>query len=240
MSDEEYIQGRLPGFEQLEPLKEVSSELNWETSKEPPKFEDLVSSDNSDQVSDQVEQPPATSLLDAPSLAVQQNALPASLKASAETSIDLRSVQRRLATMLTKEDYVAVIASCKPEVLPELMNSITNGIATADNLMIQTMKEASKNSTTNRLLEYMVQQQQKANEQIMEQKDKYYDESIDKIKLAIFHKLDKERNKQKRTAQDYIDPKDTEVINADYTVSEEVDNERPDSESKPQEPIDND
>lgn len=226
MNNEDGKQIRLPGFEHIEPPKDTT---NWETLKEPPKYEDLVTKDDSDQasvqVSDQVSvQPEKQTLLDAPSLAVQQNALPASLKASAEASIDLRGVQRRLAAMLTKEDYVAVIASLKPEVLPELMNSITNGIATADNLMIKTMQEASKNSTTNKLLEYMVQQQQQADRaEQSEQKDKYYDSSIDKIKQAIFHKLDKQRNQTHRTAQDYIDPKDTEVIDADYSMSGETD-----------------
>lgn len=205
MYDKDDEQLRLPGFEKAEAPQVPSS--------------DQANGPSSDQVDTH------HNLLDAPSLAVQQNALPASLKASAEASIDLRNVQRRLASMLVKEDYVAVIASCRPEVLPELMNSITGGIATADNLMIQTMREASKNSTTNKLLEYMVKEQQKASEQITEQKDKYYDESIDKIKMAIFHKLDKERNKQKRTAQDYIDPKDTEVIDADYKVNEEENDE---------------
>lgn len=205
MYDKDDEQLRLPGFEKVEAPQVPSS----------------------DQVEDKSNQVAETSnLLDAPSLAVQQNALPASLKASAETSIDLRNVQRRLAAMLTKEDYIACIASLRPEVLPELMNSITGGIATADNLMIQTMREASKNSTTNKILEYMVQQQQQISQDgTSQQKDKYYDESIDKIKMAIFHKLDKERNKQKRTAQDYIDPKDTEVIDADYTISKEAENE---------------
>lgn len=209
---------RLPGFENIDPPKVPSSD-----QAKGPSYQ--VEGPSSDQVDTH------HNLLDAPSLAVQQNALPASLKASAETSIDLRNVQRRLAAMLTKEDYIACIASIRPEVLPELMNSITGGIATADNLMIQTMREASKNSTTNRVLEYMVKEQQKANEQITEQKDKYYDESIDKIKMAIFHKLDKERNKQKRTAQDYIDPKDTEVIDAEYSINEKTEDEKSNNET---------
>lgn len=208
---------RLPGFESIDPPKVPSNDQAEGLSCQ---AEGLSNS--------QVET--HHNLLDAPSLAVQQNALPASLKASAETSIDLRNVQRRLAAMLTKEDYIACIASCRPEVLPELMNSITGGIATADNLMIQTMREASKNSTTNRVLEYMVKEQQKANEQITEQKDKYYDESIDKIKMAIFHKLDKERNKQKRTAQDYIDPKDTEVIDAEYSINRKTEDDKSNNE----------
>lgn len=210
---------RLPGFENIDPPKVPSSD-----QAKGPSYQ--VEGQSSDQVDTH------HNLLDAPSLAVQQNALPASLKASAETSIDLRNVQRRLAAMLTKEDYIACIASCRPEVLPELMNSITGGIATADNLMIQTMREASKNSTTNKILEYMVQQQQQISQDgTSQQKDKYYDESIDKIKMAIFHKLDKERNKQKRTAQDYIDPKDTEVIDAEYSINEEAEDGKSNNET---------
>lgn len=158
--------------------------------------------------------------IDVPSLAIQQNALPASLKSSAETSIDLRNVQKRLASLLSNQYYVDAIAETKPEVLPELFNAITNGIAVADNLMIKTMQEASKNSTTNKLLECMVQQQSNQKQIKKAENSEYYDESIDKIKLAIFHKLDKERNKSRRTAKDYIDPKDTEVIDVEYEETE--------------------
>lgn len=191
--------------------KDNEKQLEFKELK-PPKEQEPINKDINDN-------------MDVPSLAIQQNALPESLKASAEASIDLRKVQRRLAEILTREEYVSAIASEKPEVLPSLMESITGGIAVADNLMIKTMQEASKNSTTNKLLEYMVQQQSTPKQSKQIETNEYYDESIDKIKQAIFHKLDKERNKSKRTARDYIDPKDTEVIEADYKEIEEDNNE---------------
>ena len=96
----------LPGFEALKAPKEPE-DSNWTTMKEPPKYEDLVEPDK------KIETKPT---IDAPALSVQQDTLPDTLKASAEASIDLRGVQRKLAGLLTREDYVATIAAYKPEV----------------------------------------------------------------------------------------------------------------------------
>lgn len=200
----------LPGFEKLVP---PAIESNWETLKEPPKYEDLVEPDK------KIETKPT---IDAPALSMQQDALPETLRASAETSIDLRGVQRKLASMLTREDYVAIIASCKPEVLPELMNSITAGIGTADNLIIKMAQEASKNANINKVYEYMTKTQEAHQAAIEQKQDELYDDSVEKIKRAIYKRLDSERNSTHRTAQDYIDPADTmpnEVIEVDYEVS---------------------
>lgn len=192
MENKDISQMHLPGFEQLEPPKILDKNT-------------LIDNENK------------IGQIDVPSLAINQDALPASLKASVETSIDLRGVQRRLTSLLTQKEYVDAIAAYKPEVLPELLNSVTNGIAVSDNLMIQTMREASKNSTTNKVLECLIQQNKTISKNTEKaEKNEYYDESIDKIKDAIFHKLDRERNKKKKTAKDYIDPMDTEVIEAEY------------------------
>lgn len=211
----------LPGFEALKAPKEPENS-NWTTMKEPPKYEDLVEPDK------KIEPKPT---IDAPALSIQQDTLPDTLKASAETSIDLRSVQRKLAGLLTREDYVAIIASCKPEVLPELMNSITAGIGTADNLMIKMAQEASKNTTMNRVFEYMTKTQEAQQAAIEQKQDELYDDSVEKIKRAIYKRLDSERNATHRTAQDYIDPADTaphDIIDAEYEVSNNKEEETKD------------
>ena len=211
----------LPGFEHLKPPKS-SENSNWTTMKEPPKYEDLVEPDK------KIETKPT---IDAPALSIQQDTLPDTLKASAETSIDLRGVQRKLASLLTREDYVATIAAYKPEVLPELMNSITAGIGTADNLMIKMAQEASKNTTMNRVFEYMTKTQEAQQAAIEQKQDELYDDSVEKIKRAIYKRLDSERNATHRTAQDYIDPADTaphDVIDAEYEISNNIEEETQD------------
>lgn len=223
---------------------------NWETLDSPPKSEDLVPPNDPPKPKEKVEDkepektedkqevvaettnPPATAHIDPLTLAVQANALPMSLQSSAQTSIELRDAQKRLIDMVVNPDYISAIAAYRPEVLPDLINSVSNGVAVSDNLMIQTMKEASKNANANKVLEYMMERD-KNKASSGDDKDMYYDDSIEKIKRAIYHKRDAERNKKKKTARDYIDPRDTEVIDAEYTVNDEVENES--NEDKPEE-----
>lgn len=176
------------------------------------------------------EEPEQKVLPNAVELASQQDVMTKTLQTSAETSIDLRLIQRKLAGTITSDEYVALIASDHPEVLPDLLNAVTNGIATADNLMIRTMQEASKNSTSNKMLEYLIEQNKQRtlpdnSEKQIEQKDEYYDESVERIKAAIYKRFDEERNKTHRTAKDYVDEHDVDhsedVIEAEYVVEED-------------------
>lgn len=226
--DNEEKQLIIPGFEELA-APQIPEDSNWTTMKEPPKYEDLVEDTSKQEIAKEDK----TTNLDAPALSIQQDTLPDTLKASAETSIDLRNVQRRLAELLTREDYVATIASYKPEVLPELMNSITAGIGTADNLMIKMAQEASKNTTMNRVFEYMTKNQEVQQAAIEQKQDELYDDSVEKIKRAIYKRLDSERNATHRTAQDYIDPADTaphEIIDIEYEVSNNKEEETKEDE----------
>lgn len=138
--------------------------------------------------------------------------LPSSLQASAQSSISLRSLQENVAKIITNENYLALIAGTNPEVLPELLNSITNAVSTSDNLMIQMAKISEKSAAMNRIFEYMTKQKEDTTtaKQTVD-KNEFYDESVEKIKKAIYKKLDEERNAEQRTAQDYIDAEYTEV-----------------------------
>ena len=145
--------------------------------------------------------------------------IPSALQTSAESSVMLRDIQKSLASIITDENYISLIASTSPEVLPELLNSITSAVATSDNLLIQMAKVAEKNSSLNRVFEFMTKQQESKSQKITEDThDEYYDESIERIKAAIYTKLDKEQHKVKRSATNYID---VEVIQNDDDNAEE-------------------
>ena len=145
------------------------------------------------------------------------NVLPATLQASAQSSTKLRDIQSRLADILTNENYLGLIAGTNPEVLPALLDSVTNAVSVSDNLMIQMARVAEKNSSMNKVFEYLTRQQEQRSTSAgidTPQQDQYYDESVERIKRAIYQRLDEDRNEHHSTSQDFIE--------AEYTVSEET------------------
>lgn len=198
-----------------------------------PGFEQLIPPDTSEVQSP--ENPPMEPPTNPLALVPQGDIMPLTLQTSAETSMDLRGIQRKLASLITSEEYVSLIAAEKPEVLPGLMDSVTNGIAVADNLLIRMAQEASKNANINKVYEMLVKHRETTKEQQPDQQtDEYYDASVEKIKKAIYRKLDNARNAQKKTAKDFVNPADTlpddsDIIEAEYTtegynISQEEDN----------------
>lgn len=152
----------------------------------------------------------------------QLNILPSTLETAAQSSMCLRDIQYRLANTLTSDNYLSLLASTAPDVLPGLLVSITSAINSADNLMIQMAKVAEKNASMNKVFEIMTKKQEAEKEQkIAEQKDEWYDDSVEKIKKAIYKRMDADRDSQKRTAQDYVD-KEEVIIDADYIVQDET------------------
>ena len=74
-----------------------------------------------------------------------------------------------------------------------------------------------------RVFDYMTKKQEKAEEKAKNaEKDKFYDSSVEKIKKAIYERLDTERNSQPtHNAELYKNPSDDDVIDAEYTIPEE-------------------
>lgn len=144
----------------------------------------------------------------------QSNIMPATLETSAQSSMMLRGIQGKLAKFITDENVLYQIAADKPEVLPGLLDAVTSAVTTSDHLLISMAKVAEKNASMNRVFEYMTRRDELKKEQAEKelQKDEWYDDSVEKIKKAIFRKLDSERDAQHRTAQDYIDNEETQDI----------------------------
>jgi hypothetical protein len=81
---------------------------------------------------------------------------------------------------------------------------------------------AEKNASMNRLLELMISQQSISKGTIgIEQKDEYYDESVERIKNAMFKQIDIEEGLIPAEDPKENNSKD-EVIDAEYTQSENV------------------
>ena len=154
----------------------------------------------------------------------QSNIMPATLETSAQSSMMLRGIQGKLAKFITDENVLYQIAADKPEVLPGLLDAVTSAVTTSDHLLISMAKVAEKNASMNRVFEYMTRRDELKKEQAEKelQKDEWYDDSVEKIKKAIYRKLDNERDSQNRTAQDYIDAEENEeVIDAEIEEIEE-------------------
>lgn len=177
------------------------------------------------------EQPPAQPETNPNPLALlnQAEVMPTTLRTSAESSVTLRGVQSQLAGLITNENYVNLIAASAPEVLPELLNSITNAVATSDNLLIRMAQVAEKNASMNRVFEYLTKKQEQNKVENIAgdpEKGEFYDESVEKIKKAIYKKMDADRDKAHRKARDYVSaddikPADDDIIDAEYTTQEE-------------------
>ena len=158
----------------------------------------------------------------------QLDTLPSTLRSAAETAMSLRNAQTNLINIATSEAYVASITAADPHALPELISAVSAAVATSDNLLIQMGKIAEKNASMNRVFEIMTQQKQ-ANSSSSEatQKDTKYESELDRIKKAIYNKLDERRNAEGRHTSDlYKNPEpDDEVIDAEVLEhnSEETD-----------------
>lgn len=205
------------------PEQTTTDESNWETLKEPPKYEDLISDDAQTTKEQQTKSTEQTTELKPTTEQTTElvpkesfNVMPNTLQVAAESSMSLRNVQANLASILTSDNYVSVIAATAPEVLPDLMNSVTNAVSSADNLLIKMAQVSEKSASMQRAFEYLTRQKEQLVEaqSTLETKDEYYDESVETIKKALYKKLDKMRDSTNRTAQDYIDESD--VIAADY------------------------
>lgn len=148
--------------------------------------------------------------------------MPATLRTSAQSSMSLRNVQSKLAEILTNENYLGLIAATNPEVLPSLLDSVTNAVSVSDNLLIQMARVSEKSSSMNKVFEYLTKQQEQKSKATKQAEDKgeFYDESIEKIKRSIYQRLDNERNEHHATSADFVNPED-DVIDADYEVSDE-------------------
>lgn len=165
---------------------------------------------------------PATSEQTALSVPTESfNVMPNALKTAANASMQLRAVQANLAALLTSDAYVSTIAATNPEVLPSLMDSVTNAVCSADNLLIKMAQVSEKSQSMQRAFEYLTRQKEQLSEaqQSLTQKDEYYDESVQRIKAAIYKNLDAQRDANPRTAQDYVDENDTKP-NSDYIEAE--------------------
>lgn len=209
----------------------TTDESNWTVLKEPPKYEDLISDD-----AQTTEEQQATTELSKPTtkqtaISVPKesfNVMPNALQVAAESSMSLRSVQMNLAALLTSDAYVSVIAADSPEVLPSLMDSVTNAVNSADNLLIKMAQVSEKSASMQRAFEYLLKQKEQLSDAkaAIEQKDELYDESVERIKAAIYRNLDSKRNEQKHSAQDYIDendvkPHEEDIIEAEYIKTTE-------------------
>lgn len=148
--------------------------------------------------------------------------MPATLRTSAQSSMSLRNVQSKLAEILTNENYLGLIAATNPEVLPSLLDSVTNAVSVSDNLLIQMARVSEKSSSMNKVFEYLTKQQEQKSKATKQAEDRgeFYDESIEKIKRSIYQRLDNERNEHHATSADFVNQED-DVIDADYEVSNE-------------------
>lgn len=214
------------------PEQTTTDESNWTVLKEPPKYEDLISDDTQTTEDQQTTTlKPSEATTEQTSLSVPKesfNVMPNALQVAAESSMSLRSVQMNLAALLTSDAYVSVIAADSPEVLPSLMDSVTNAVNSADNLLIKMAQVSEKSASMQRAFEYLIRQKEQLSDAkaAIEQKDELYDESVERIKKAIFRELDEKRNAQNRTAQDYIDENDVrahdeDIIEAEYVEPQE-------------------
>ena len=213
------------------PEQPTTDESNWETLKEPPKYEDLISDDAQTTEDQQTTTELSESTTEQTALSVPKesfNVMPNALQVAAESSMSLRSVQMNLAALLTSDAYVSVIAADSPEVLPSLMDSVTNAVNSADNLLIKMAQVSEKSASMQRAFEYLLKQKEQLSDAkaAIEQKDELYDESVERIKAAIYRNLDSKRNEQKHSAQDYIDendvkPHEEDIIEAEYTKTPE-------------------
>lgn len=196
--------------------KQLHLELGIELT--PPNI-DIEEIDSDSQEQTQTNKKPTTLPAEVTESALQlaPNVLPAAVQTAAQSSISLRNVQNRLAEFLTNENYLGLIAGTNPEVLPQLLDSVTNAVAISDNLFIKTAQTAEKSTSVNKLLDYLTRQldQQSTTAQTKSEAstNKYQDDSIEQIKKAIYRNLDKRRDETHRTSKDYID--------ADYTVKDE-------------------
>lgn len=165
------------------------------------------------------------------------NIMPATLETSAQSSMILRGIQEKLAKFITDDNVLYQIAADNPEVLPNILGAVNNAVATSDHLLISMARVAEKNASMNKVFEYMTRREELKKEQAEKelQKDEWYDDSVEKIKKAIYRKLDSERDAQHRTAQDYIDTEENEeVIDAEIEETDndsEVENYEEDDES---------
>lgn len=217
------------------PEQPTTDESNWETLKEPPKYEDLISDDAQTPKEQQTKAALSEAKPEQTALSVSKeafNVMPNTLQVAAESSMSLRNVQLNLAALLTSDAYISVIAADSPEVLPSLMDSVTNAVNSADNLLIKMAQVSEKSASMQRAFEYLIRQKEQLSDAkaAIEQKDELYDESVERIKKAIFRELDEKRNAQNRTAQDYIDENDVRAHDEDTIEAEYV---------EPQEDTDN-
>lgn len=154
------------------------------------------------------------------------NVMPNTLKAAAESSMTLRNTQATLANILTSDVYLATLVATAPDVLPSLMDSVTNAVSSADNLLIKMAQVSEKSASMQRAFDYLIKQKEQLSDAkaAITQKDEYYDESVERIKAAIYRDLDAKRDANPRTAQDYVDENDVKahgVIDAEYTTVED-------------------
>lgn len=213
------------------PEQTTTDESNWTVLKEPPKYEDLISDDAQTTEEQQTTTELSESTTKQTALSVPKesfNVMPNALQVAAESSMSLRSVQMNLAALLTSDAYVSVIAADSPEVLPSLMDSVTNAVNSADNLLIKMAQVSEKSASMQRAFEYLLKQKEQLSDAkaAIEQKDELYDESVERIKAAIYRNLDSKRNEQKHSAQDYIDendvkPHEEDIIEAEYVKTPE-------------------
>jgi hypothetical protein len=118
--------------------------------------------------------------------------LPACIEAAANSTVILRNAQLDLLTSLINSTY---ILSLTPEQQILFNESLTSAIATGDDLIVRLAKLAEKNSSMNKLLELMINNQinKKSKDISLKEKDEYYDESVEKIKQEILHQIDIEQ-----------------------------------------------
>ena len=168
------------------------------------------------------------------------NVMPNTLQAAAESSMSLRSIQVNLANILTSDAYLSTIATTAPDVLPSLMVSLTNAVATADNLLIRMAQVSEKSSSMKRAFDYLTRQKEQLTDaqSNLEKKDPMYDETVDRIKKAIYRNLDAQRDSEHKSASNYIDENDVkphDVIDAEYTVADDSDKPKDDFSDVPEE-----
>lgn len=187
-----------------------------------------MTQDNQDNVFEQLEPPnEPTELIQQTTqtnmLQMSPMILPQAVQTAAESSISLRAAQNKLVDIITKDDYIALIGASAPDVLPQLLDALTNAINVSDNLFIKTAQTAEKSQTTNRILEYLTRQLDASNQQAKQvnkdPNDEYYDKTIDNIKTAIYQRLNEERDAEGVANAELF--KDPDIIEVEHT---EVDN----------------
>jgi hypothetical protein len=194
----------------------------------PPKEPETPKEHNDKKVQDALQSNETKETLPLEAVKHVNDVMPLTLQTSALTSNQLRDAQVKLINLVTNDNYVALIASSNPETIPELINAVSNSVATSDNLMIKMAQVAEKNASMNKVFEIMTRQQEQNKTGLSEeQKDEYYDESVNKIKRAIYEKLDKKRNQSKHPVEETtLEPEtdetkdNSDVIDAEYEVKE--------------------